>query len=107
MYKPLYKGLRVEIEMFYHLGYCRDAKHIKGKINYYANRGIERNVKDNYSNWKEGQPTNSTHPAGTSSAQFTGRLPIVLDEANYPKIVEVDPKVVEENNMYMLKSPLK
>jgi len=103
---PNYKCLKLMMRMHYHLGYCRDEKHIEGKINYYANRGIEQNVRNNYKNWTEGQPTNSTHPNGTTAQPFTGRLPIALD-ANYPKQVKVNPKETEENNIGMMHSPLK
>ena len=105
--EPSYKTMKLMLRMHYHLGYCRDDKHIKGKINYYANRGIEKNVKDNYTSWQQGQPTNSTHPSGTTATPFVGRLPIVLDKVNYPDVVNVNPKVVIENNITMLKSPNK
>lgn len=105
--EPKYKVVKLMIRMHYHLGYCRSDKHIKGKINYYANRGIEQGVKDNYTNWKPGQPTNSTHPRGTTAQNFIGRLPIVLDEKNYPNVVKVNPKTVVENNISMLQSPIK
>jgi hypothetical protein len=96
--------------MHYHLGYCRNDEQIKGKINYYANRGIEQNVKDNYSNWEQGKPTNSTHPNGTTATKFLGRLPKFIDKKNFPDNIFIDigegtTKV--ENNISMLPSPLK
>lgn len=105
--EPDYRTTKLMIRMHYHLGYCRKDVHILGKINYYANRGIEQNVKDNYSEWKPGQPTNSTHPSGTTAVPFNGRLPIILDKKTYPERVKVHPKPVLEDNISMLKSPNK
>lgn len=101
-----YKCDRLMMRMHYHLGYCRDDEHIIGKIRYYAGRGIERNVKDRYTDWKPGQVTNSTHPDGTTAVEFVGRLPIALDNS-IPKVISVDPKPIEENNISMMPSPNK
>jgi glycosyltransferase involved in cell wall biosynthesis len=105
--EPFYKAMRLMMRMHYHLGYYRKEVHIQGKINYYKNRGIEQNVKDNYTDWQPGQPTNSTHPNGTTAIPFNGSLPIALDENVYPKRVKVNPQEVDEDNVHMLKSPLK
>lgn len=99
------KGIAIGMKLVYHLGYCRDNEHIEGKINYYKGRGIERNVKNNYKDWKPGMPTNSTHPNGTTAELFKGVLPMSLDK-KYPKRKIKDIKEVHENNQRMLHSPL-
>jgi hypothetical protein len=96
-----YKSAKLLQRMHYHLGYCRKSEHIVGKIKYYANRGIEHNVKDHYTNWKEGEPTNSTHPDGTTAIPFKGKLPFVL-RASFHNEVQVFPKQCVQNNLGML-----
>jgi glycosyltransferase involved in cell wall biosynthesis len=98
---PTYKTIQLMQRLHFHLGYCRNEEHIRGKIRYYANRGIEHGVEDNYTNWKDGQPTNSTHPEHTTAIPFRGELPIVLREGFFD-IVETDPKQVTQNNLGML-----
>jgi len=98
--EPKYKSIKILQRMFYHLGYCRSNIHILGKIKYYANRGIEINVRDNYSDWKPGQPTSCTHPDGTTAAEFNGTLPKCLTEKH--EIITVNPKEVVENNITMM-----
>jgi glycosyltransferase involved in cell wall biosynthesis len=98
---PEYKIMNLMLQLCYHLGYCRDDEQIRGKINYYKNRGIEVNVKDNYTNWVPGQPTSSTHPDGTGTAKFIGILPKVL-QPDYGTKIKVLPKEVMENNQNML-----
>jgi len=105
--EPFYRLMKIMMRMHYHLGYCRKDEHIVGKINYYKNRGIEKNVNDNYSNWKEGCPTNSTHPAGTTAMKFTGTLPRILDKEKFPDKIKVKVAESTENNISMLDSPLK
>jgi hypothetical protein len=105
--EPHYRVLRLMVRMHYHLGYCREFDHIVGKINYYKNRGIEQNVKDNFTNWQPGMPTNSTHPNGTGATKFTGTLPKVLDTVRFPKVLEVNANSNIENNIGMLPSPIK
>jgi glycosyltransferase involved in cell wall biosynthesis len=98
---PQYKSIQIMERLHYHLGYCRKEEHIQGKIRYYANRGIEQNVKDNYTDWKEGQPTNSTHPSGTTAIPFKGKLPFIL-HSSYHKKLEQNPKECVQNNDGML-----
>jgi hypothetical protein len=104
--KPLYREVGILEKLVYHLGYCRGNEHISGKISYYKSRGIEKRVNDNYSNWKEGMPTSSTHPNGTTAIEFKGKLPIILDE-EFSKEITVCPSEILENNSRMLYSPLK
>ena len=101
---PNYKCLNLNEKLCYHLGYCRNSDQIKAKINYYKNRGIENGVTDNYSEWKEGMPTNSTHPIGTGVKPFDGKLPKILQEYYFKNIV-VDPKERYENIDSMISSP--
>ena len=103
---PSYKTLNLLEPLCYHLGYARDEKQIMAKINYYKHRGIESNVIDNFSNWKQGQPTNSTHPTGTSAKPFTGVLPLVLNE-NFFDSISANPKEKVENNINIMHSPPK
>ena len=98
---PHYKTVKVLERMHYHLGYCRNEDQIRCKIRYYSKRGIENNVKDNYTNWKQGQPTNSTHPNNTTAIPFTGKLPIVLTKVN-SQLEKVNPKECVQNNVGML-----
>lgn len=98
---PHYKCMKLLQRMHYHLGYCRNEDHIRGKIKYYANRGIERNVVDRYTNWKPGQATNSTHPDGTTVTKFDGKLPNILTE-EYMEKLNVSPKEIIENNDGMM-----
>jgi len=98
---PEYKTVQIMQRLHYHLGYCRNEQHILGKIKYYANRGIESCVEDNYSNWEPGKPTNSTHPRDTTAIPFRGELPPVLREGFYD-IVPTDPKQITQNNLGML-----
>jgi hypothetical protein len=101
---PNYKCLNLNEKLCYHLGYCRNSDQIRAKINYYKNRGIEVGVTDNYSEWKEGMPTNSTHPIGTGVKPFDGKLPKILQEYYFKNIV-VDPKERYENIDSMISSP--
>jgi len=103
---PNYKTLNLMEHLCYHLGYCRTAEHIAAKINYYKNRGIESNVNDNYTNWVPGQPTNSTHPDGTTAKPFIGKLPKILKK-DYFNIVSIEVKEKFENNINMMVSPPK
>ena len=103
---PKYKFLNLMEKLCYHLGHARDSDQVRAKINYYANRGIEQNVTDNFTNWKVGDPTNSTNPVGTTAEAFTGKLPPVLREGYFDKVY-VSPKERYENNVNILNSPKK
>ena len=103
---PNYKSLNLMEKLCYHLGYARSEKHILGKINYYANRGIESNVIDTFTGWKEGMPTNPTHSSGTTAEKFVGELPPVLRKGFFDKhSVEIKEKL--ENNLNIMSSPVK
>lgn len=104
--EPYYGTCTLTERMHYHLGYCRKADHIIGKIKYYANRGIEQNVKDNFTNWEPGKPTNSTHPNNTTAIPFSGKLPFVLRSA-YQKMLKPSPKQCVQNNLGMLNARVK
>jgi glycosyltransferase involved in cell wall biosynthesis len=99
--EPKYKSCQLMERMHYHLGYCRKEQHILGKIKYYANRGIEQNVQDNFSKWEPGKPTNSTHPNGTTAVPFKGSLPLVLHKEFHQQLTP-DPKEMVQNNLGML-----
>jgi glycosyltransferase involved in cell wall biosynthesis len=103
---PKYKVAKNLGHLHYHLGYCRKDDQINNKLKYYANRGIEQNVENQYSNWKPGMPTNSTHPDGTTAIPFKGDLPFVLLDSYCEKI---EPKIVQQiqNNVGMLNATSK
>jgi glycosyltransferase involved in cell wall biosynthesis len=105
--EPFYKVMKLMTRMHYHLGYCRNDEQVISKIRYYANRGIEENVRDRYTDWKQGQPTSSTHPSGTHATKFIGTLPKVLDKKRFPDVVKVEVSTSTENNVSMLSSPNK
>jgi len=104
---PNYKAMNLMEKLCYHLGYARDEDQIRGKINYYKNRGIEVGVSDNFSDWEQGMPTNSTHPQGTTAKPFVGYLPKILREGYFDvkKDMEVEERL--ENNNNILHSPVK
>ncbi len=103
---PKYKVAKNLGHLHYHLGYCRKDEHILSKLKYYANRGIEQNVENQYTNWKPGMPTNSTHPDGTTAIPFKGDLPFVLLDSYGQKL---NPKIVQQiqNNVGMLNATSK
>lgn len=76
---PKYKTKEIDDKFVYHLSYAmQDKKKIQAKINYYKNRGIEKNVEDRWTNWKAGQESSCTHPRGTGVVKFRGELPEIL-----------------------------
>lgn len=59
----------------YHFGYMKDQEDVKAKLEYYKKRdGHILNVKDTWSNWKVGEPTQPTHGGGQAVA-FEGTHP--------------------------------
>jgi hypothetical protein len=73
--RPHYKVKAIEDRLVYHMGYASKRKEVvQAKINYYKNRGIEANVKDTWTNWKEGENTQPTAGGGTVT-NFTGTYP--------------------------------
>lgn len=59
---------------FYHYGAMKPEKKIKAKLAYYAARDKDLTVKNTWSEWKEGKPTQWTHGGG-STAKFTHKHP--------------------------------
>ena len=58
----------------HHFGYVLPVSKVRAKLGYYAERGIETNVEDRYTNWRQGQETQPTTGGGTA-APFPGDLP--------------------------------
>lgn len=59
----------------YHFSYLKHEKNIRDKLEFYMKRdGAVLDVKDTWTNWKEGQPTQPTHGSGTA-IKFRGELP--------------------------------
>lgn len=59
----------------YHYGYCKDKANVLAKLEYYKKRdGHILDVKDTWSDWKEGDPTQPTHGGGTA-VKFKGIHP--------------------------------
>lgn len=59
----------------YHFGYLKKAKNVQDKLEFYRKRdGTILDVKDTWTNWKPGKPTQPTHKGGTA-IKFTGNLP--------------------------------
>lgn len=102
---PNYKTLNLMEKLCYHLGYLGNDDKIRSKIRYYANRGIEHDVVDNFSNWSPGRPTNCTHPAGTKAEEFQGELPFILQEWYFKNII-VSSNLEQrlDNNINMMRS---
>jgi glycosyltransferase involved in cell wall biosynthesis len=59
----------------YHFGYVKNQENILNKLEYYKKRdGDKLKVKDTWSNWRMGKPTQPTHGGGTA-VKFSGTLP--------------------------------
>ena len=58
----------------YHYSYLKKAKNIQDKLEYYKKRDTYLTVKDTWTNWKQGQPTQPTHGGGTIEL-FKGKHP--------------------------------
>jgi glycosyltransferase involved in cell wall biosynthesis len=59
----------------YHFGYLKKVKNVQDKLEFYRKRdGANLNVKDTWTNWKPGDPTQPTHGSGTA-IEFKGTLP--------------------------------
>ena len=69
----------VEGAHIYHYGYCKNAKNIKDKLEYYKKRDTNLNVKDTWSNWKPGMETQPTHGKGDVK-KFSGKHPEEIDK---------------------------
>ena len=59
---------------FYHYGALKDEKRIKEKLEFYKKRDTHLKVKNTWSNWKKGKPTQWTHGKG-SAVKFRGTHP--------------------------------
>jgi len=82
---------------FHHLGYALHAdKFIRGKIKYYANRGIEKNVVDGYTAWKDGNKAtiNEESPGKVIRIPYDVIIPPEIQEL---RDVEENLKMAEEN----------
>lgn len=78
---PLYKKIITSDRLVYHLNYAgQPGDLVRAKLNYYANRGIETNVKDTWSDWQPGQGDISPTHGGGRIVQFSGLLPPELGE---------------------------
>ncbi len=76
--RPNYKVKEVDDRLVFHMSYVsKKPEMIRAKLNYYKNRGIETNVKDTYTGWKRGNPTQPTAGGGTVKA-FAGEMPKLL-----------------------------
>ena len=76
----------------FHFGWCRRFEDMINKIKYYKNRGIEKNVRDTVTNWKDlNDPTQPTQPKSVRSwaEKFDGKLPSVMGEHPYKNISDV------------------
>lgn len=69
-----YKEAVVSDKLVYHFGYVKPLSRVQAKLGYYAGRGIEKDVKDRYSNWRQGDETQPTTGGGTARP-FGGDLP--------------------------------
>lgn len=59
----------------YHFGYMKSKEDVQAKLEFYRKRdGDKLKVKDTWTNWKVGQPTQPTHGGGTA-VEFKGTLP--------------------------------
>ena len=76
---PEYKEIEVDFRC-YHCGYVRSIEQVQRKIKFYSSRGIEKNVKDTFTNWKPGDRTQPTQYGNVRSwvEEFNGELPEVL-----------------------------
>ena len=64
----------------HHYGYCKDEKDVKDKLEFYKKRdGDKLEVKDTWTNWKKGQPTQPTHGGGTA-IKYTGKHPVEIED---------------------------
>jgi len=62
----------------YHYGYMKDEKNIADKLKYYAARDKDLTVKNTWSGWQKGDPTQPTHGGG-STATFSGTHPLEVN----------------------------
>lgn len=100
---PKYKVKEVDDRLVYHLNYAgQKSNKIQAKIKYYQNRGIEKNVRDTWTNWIEGNSTSPTHNGGTV-ALFKGTLPNVMTDDKFIKNGKINEKF--DMTETMMKSP--
>jgi len=68
-------SLKLDNVHVYHFGYMKSEKNVQDKLEFYRKRdGGTLTVKDTWTNWKTGQPTQPTHGGGTA-VKFNGELP--------------------------------
>lgn len=102
---PKYKTKEIDDRLVYHLNYAIQGEDsILAKINYYKNRGIEKNVVDTWSDWELGKPTSPTHGGGTVK-NFNGELPIVLQKNRHENLMHKDIKQKRDFNETLMESP--
>lgn len=71
----LYGSVELDNVHVYHYGYMKDKEDVQAKLEYYRKRdGHHLNVKDTWTNWKQGQETQPTHGGGTVE-KFKGKHP--------------------------------
>lgn len=58
----------------YHYGYLKDSKDVLNKLEYYKKRDRHLQVKDTFTDWKQGDPTSTTHGGG-DVIKFEGTHP--------------------------------
>ena len=89
----IYEGIGI-----FHFGWCRKYEDMMSKIKYYKSRGIEKNVVDTITNWKNlNDPTQCTQPSSVRSwaEKFEGKLPVILNDHMYKDIEDI--RTLKEN----------
>lgn len=81
--EPIYKSKDFKGGRIYHFGYVRELGKLQNKINYYANRGIEKFVTDTVTNYKDGNLTQPTQKVDSWAEPFKGKLPELLKAHKY------------------------
>ncbi len=61
----------------YHYGYMKDPERVKEKLEYYKKRDTDLDVKDTFSEWKDGDDTQPTHGGG-GVEEFKGTHPDLI-----------------------------
>lgn len=64
----------IDEPLVYHYGYMKKAENVQNKIEYYRKRDTNLDVKDTFTNWKQGDNTSTTHGGG-EAVEFLGEHP--------------------------------
>lgn len=84
-----------ENQPIYHFGYVRTLDKIERKLNYYANRGIETDVRNTYATWTNlDDPTQPTQLVRSWAEVYNGNFPAVL--RNHPYRFSNDVRKLKE-----------